>query len=239
MDAPENTLAAFELAVSQGANAIELDVKLCGSGEPVVIHDRTVDRTTNGTGEVGSLSLSALKALDAGSWFDSEFAGEGVPTLDEVFRRVGQDTLINVELTNYQKLFDRLPEAVAEVVHERRVAGRVWFSSFNPISLRRIRQLLPGTPVGLLLVRGGRRRLMRAFTGALTPYDAVHPEFSDLNQTYVDEIHRSGRAVFPYTINDPDEIRQAFNLGVDGVITDVPVPARRSIPIDSDERSVN
>jgi glycerophosphoryl diester phosphodiesterase len=80
---------------------------------------------------------------------------------------------------------------------------------------------------------------MRAFTGALTSYDAVHPEFSDLNQTYVDEIHRSGRAVFPYTINDPDEIRQAFSLGVDGVITDVPVPARRSIPIDSNERSVD
>jgi len=228
MDAPENTLAAFELAVEQGADAIELDVKLCATGEPVVIHDGTVDRTTNGTGEVGSLSLSALRELDAGSWFDSQYAGERLPTLGEVFQRVGQDILINVELTNYQRPLDGLAEAVAEVIRDRGMADRVWFSSFNPVSLRRIRRLVPNAPVGLLLARGGPRRLFRVVAGWITRYDAVHPEFSDLNAAYVAEIHAGGRPVFPYTINHAADLRRTAGLGVDGLITDVPALARRT-----------
>ena len=237
-DAPENTLAAFELAVRQDADAIELDVKLCATGEPVVIHDRTVDRTTNGTGEVGSLSLSALRELDAGSWFDSEYAGERLPTLDEVFRRVGQNIVINVELTNYQNPLDGLPEAVAEVVRKRRMESRVWFSSFNPISLRKIRRLVPDSPVGLLLARGGRKRVVRAIAGWITRYEAVHPEFTDLTTAYVEAIHHGGRPVFPYTINDPEDIRRTLEMGVDGVITDDPTLARRAVrsAADSDER---
>jgi glycerophosphoryl diester phosphodiesterase len=241
LNAPENTLAAFALAVQQGADAIELDVKLCATGEPVVIHDRTVDRTTNGTGEVARLSLSALKELDAGSWFDAEFAGERLPTLDEVFRRVGRDTLINVELTNYQRPLDGLPKAVAGVVRDRGLEARVWFSSFNLISLRRIRRLLPDTPGGLLLVRGGERPFIRRVAAWITPYDAVHPEFSDLSEDYIRRIHLEGRPVFTYTVNDPEDIRRTAAMGVDGIFTDDPTVARlvvRSLA-DADEMAEN
>ena len=100
--APENTLAAFELALTQGADAIELDVKLSAEGCAVVIHDDTVDRTTNGAGRVKNLTLADLRSLDAGSAFSEKYSGEKIPLLEEVFEAVGGRALINVELTNYR-----------------------------------------------------------------------------------------------------------------------------------------
>ena len=88
--APENTIAAFELAVEQQADGIELDAKLCADGQIVVFHDQTVDRTSDGSGKVLDLSLAALKELDAGSWFGENFAGQAIPTLEEVFEAVGR-----------------------------------------------------------------------------------------------------------------------------------------------------
>ena len=114
--APENTLAAFELALAQQADALELDVKLSADGHVVVIHDATVDRTTNGHGRVRDLSLADLKKLDAGSFFSQAFAGENIPTLDEVFESFGKRTFINVELTNYSTPGDALVESVCMLV---------------------------------------------------------------------------------------------------------------------------
>lgn len=225
LDAPENTIAAFELAAVQGAEAIELDVMVCATGEPVVIHDRKVDRTTNGKGEVGGLSLTDLKALDAGSWFDSQYAGERIPSLDDVFRQLRQDTVINIELKNDHAPLDGLPEAVAAVVRERGCQDRIWFSSFNPIALRKIRRLVPETPAGLLLIRGGWGRIIRMLAGWITRYDAVHPEYTDLTGDTVDAFHARGLPVFPYTINDPADLHRAVLMGVDGVITDDPIRA--------------
>ena len=101
--APENTIAAFELALAQQADAIELDVKLSSDGYVVVHHDDTVDRTTNGNGRIKDLSLAQLRSLDAGSFFAEKFRGEKIPTLEDVFEAVGKRTFINVELTNSKK----------------------------------------------------------------------------------------------------------------------------------------
>ncbi|MFN2146831.1 MAG: glycerophosphodiester phosphodiesterase, partial [Anaerolineales bacterium] len=106
--APENTLSAFTLAVKQGADAIELDAKLTADGRVVVYHDLTLDRTTSGKGKLAEKSLAELKRLDAGSFMGQEFRGERIPTLDEVFETVGDTLLINVELTNYGSVLDRL-----------------------------------------------------------------------------------------------------------------------------------
>jgi glycerophosphoryl diester phosphodiesterase len=108
--APENTLTAFNLAVQQGSDAIELDVKLTADGQIVVFHDQTLERTTSATGKIGEKTLSELKELDAGSHFDISYLNERIPTLEEVFEAVGQRTSINVELTNYASPYDRLPE---------------------------------------------------------------------------------------------------------------------------------
>ncbi len=146
--APENTLASFELALRQGADAVELDAKLTVDGQVVVIHDQTVDRTTGGHGEVRSLTLAELKKLDAGSHFDIAFQGEPIPTLEEVFEAVGKRTYINVELTNYASITDSLPEKVVDLIKRHQLSGRVFFSSFNPIALYRARRLLPDVPIG-------------------------------------------------------------------------------------------
>src|SRR5512145_3196062 len=98
--APENTLAAFELAIAQNADALELDVKLSADGHAVVIHDTTVDRTTGSEGRVKDLSLAELRSLDAGTFFSEKYSGERIPTMEEVFESVGKRILINVELTN-------------------------------------------------------------------------------------------------------------------------------------------
>src|SRR4030066_1443200 len=99
--APENTVAAFKLAVQQHADAVELDAKLTSDGQVIVIHDQTVDRTTNGTGRVNRLTLVELQNLDAGSHFDATFKGEKVPSLAEVFYTIWNQIFINVEFKNY------------------------------------------------------------------------------------------------------------------------------------------
>src|SRR6266508_4216831 len=128
--APENTLAAFELALAQQADGIELDVKLSSDGQVVVCHDSTVDRTTDGKGRIKDLPLAELKKLDAGSFFSEKFHGEKIPTLEEVFESVGKRTFINVELTNYNSPRDQLVETVCMLVKKCGLQQRVMFSSF-------------------------------------------------------------------------------------------------------------
>ncbi len=114
--APENTLVSFELALAQGADAIELDAKLSADGEVVVIYDATVDRTTDGHGRVARLTLTDLRSLDAGCSFSEKYRGQKIPLLEEVFETVGKKTYINVELTNYAAPRDPLVEKVCALV---------------------------------------------------------------------------------------------------------------------------
>ena len=147
---PRTHLLLLNSHVQIGADAIELDVKLTKDEKAVVIHDQTVDRTTNGTGRVNQLNLVDLKQLDAGSFFGSAFAGEQIPSLDEVFESVGKRIFINVELTNYSSTSDDLIPVVASIVKRHNLSNGVLFSSFTPRNLVMIKKLLPETPVGLL-----------------------------------------------------------------------------------------
>ena len=220
--APENTIAAFELAHQQGAQAVELDAKLSADGHVMVIHDQTVNRTTDGTGKVRDLSLHALKKLDAGIFFGSEFKNEPIPTLDEVFEAVGKKLIINIELTNYATPFDDLPRKTAELVNKYNLADKIFFSTFNPIALFRIRQLLPDVPAGLLLAQGLSGKISQAVTSRFISYQSLHPHYLDMNQDLITKAHRKNQLVFTYTVNIPDDMRQLFKLGVDGIFTDDP-----------------
>jgi glycerophosphoryl diester phosphodiesterase len=128
--APENTLAAFELALAQGADGIELDAKLSADEHVVVIHDATVDRTTDRHGRVKDMSLAELRSLDAGRFFAEKYRGEKIPTLEEVFEGVGKSTFVNVELTNYDTPGDHLVEYVCVQVKKFGLQKQVMFSSF-------------------------------------------------------------------------------------------------------------
>jgi glycerophosphoryl diester phosphodiesterase len=114
--APENTLAACELALEEGAQALEFDAKLSADGVLVSIYDHTVDRTTDGTGRVDKLTAAELRRLDAGGRFSPKFAGQRIPLLEEVLERLGRRMLINVELTNRASMGHRLPDEVVRQV---------------------------------------------------------------------------------------------------------------------------
>ncbi|MEJ5241767.1 MAG: glycerophosphodiester phosphodiesterase family protein [Anaerolineales bacterium] len=220
--APENTLAAFELALQQGAPAIELDVKLSADGHVVVIHDPTVDRTTNGKGKVARLSLSELRALDAGSFFSEKYRGEKIPTLEEVFDLVGKRALINIELTNYTTPRDSLVEEVCRLVREHRMEENVLFSSFLPRNLHQAAILLPEVPRGLLALEGWKGLWMRSFQFFFGNYQALHPYVSDVTPQQIASVHRIGRRVHVWTVNDANQMRRLLKWGADGIFTDDP-----------------
>jgi len=225
--APENTIAAFELALTHQADAIELDVKLSADGYVVVMHDATVDRTTDGKGRVRDLPLAELKALDAGSRFSDQFKGEKVPTLEEVFEALGRRTFINVELTNYNSSRDSLVETVCMLVKKHKMQKRVLFSSFLASNLSKARNFLPGVPRGLLALNGLLGVWARSFGFAFGKYDALHPNLKDMTQQEAMRVHRLKRRVHVWTVNDPQDMRRLFHWGVDGIFTDDPELAVR------------
>ena len=220
--APENTLAAFELALAQNADAIELDVKLSADGQVVVIHDSTVDRTTGSSGRVKDLSLQELQSLDAGSFFSPNYRGEKIPALEEVFEAVGRHTFINVELTNYSTPDDELVERVCTLVKKFGLQPRVLFSSFFASNLSKARASLPEVPRGLLAVNGFLGAWARSFGFNFGSYAALHPYLKDVSSQHVQRVHRLNRRVHVWTVNAAEDMRRLFQWGVDGIFTDDP-----------------
>jgi glycerophosphoryl diester phosphodiesterase len=220
--APENTIAAFELALAQHADAIELDVKLSADGYVVVVHDPTVDRTTDGHGRVRDLTLADLKALGAGKGFSGAYPNEKIPTLDEVFEAVGKQTFINVELTNYSTRRDALVETVCMLVKKHQMQERVLFSSFLASNLTKARNFLPEVPRGLLAMEGLTGVWARSFGFSFGKYDALHPNLRDVAQQQATRVHRLKRRLFVWTVNEEQDMRRLFHWGVDGIFTDDP-----------------
>jgi len=227
--APENTLAAFSLAADLGADAVELDVKLSKDGVPVVMHDATVDRTTDGRGRVADLTLADLKTLDAGSRKDAKYAGERVPTLAEAFESVVSRLWINVELTNYETRGDRLVLLVVRLIQKMSLQRRVLVSSFEPRNIRAVKRLDPSIPVAQLTAIGMPIYLRDAWLAPLIRHEARHPDVAQLKQKGVAFFHKRGYRVNVWTINDPNDMREFARQGVDGLITDAPDIARKAV----------
>ena len=213
--APENTIAAFQLALEQGADGIELDVMLSKDGHLVVIHDDTVDRTTGGKGYVRDMNLEELKSLDAGE-------GQSIPTLDEVFEEFGGRLIINVELKNYTSVFDGLPIETAKLVKKHQLGESVIVSSFNPFNLPRFHARMPEVDLGLLT----QPNTAKKWVWRLFKYDALHPHFSDVDQVLVAALHSRNRKVNVWTVDEPSEIQRLAALEVDSIITNDPKAAR-------------
>ena len=223
--APENTLSAFKKAIEQGADGIEFDVKLTKDGHVVIMHDPTLERTTNGSGRVMDHTLAELKMLDAGAHFSPEFTGEPVPTLRDVLETVGDRLYLNIELTNYAAPLDALPVKVAQVIKDYAFHDNILFSSFNLLTLLRIRRLLPHIPVAVLALPGIPGIPARGLTGRLFAPDIVHPYYKDVTPAYVQRQKKLGRRVHVWTVNDPHTMLNLFHFGVQGIITDDPVLA--------------
>jgi len=221
-EAPEHTLAGFSLAAAFDPDALEFDLQLSRDGRLVVCHDLKVDRTTDGRGRVCDLTLDELKKLDAGSWFGPEFAGERMPTLEEVLSllaRTGWDGTIYLELKTVRYDYPGIEEALAATLLEFGVAERTVVNSFNHHSLVRMHAALPG--IRTTCVDGSRMVRPWAYVQSIGSAGYA-PHASAIDQELVDECHRAGIFVIAWTVDDAKEMLRLARLGVDGIITNRP-----------------
>jgi glycerophosphoryl diester phosphodiesterase len=202
---PENTLTAIRQA-SQEADLIELDIRRCRSGDPVVIHDETVDRVTDDTGAVADISLATLQSMDVLG------TGEGVPSLEAALRAVPPDVGLNLELKE-EGLMDAVAPLVADIDNE------VVLSSFSTDALEEAREVAPDIDRALLVESSAEAGIERAASLDCT---ALNAHWRLLDFALIERSHRSGLDVNVWTITDPDKTTQYDKMGVDGVIVDDP-----------------
>lgn len=218
--APENTIAGFQKAVAMGASWFELDVYLSLDGIPIVIHDETLDRTTNGKGSVKEKSFAELKLLDAGSWFDPAYSGATIPTLEQAMD-FAKDTIgiyIEIKDTNPD-----LPQKIFNLVKEYEMTNRVVIQSFSLEQLGMMRSISRDITIHYLPAEFNEVDLQKAIS---VEASGINPSYHGLQAEHVEMIHRLDMTVMPYTVNDAEEVRRLLNIGVDGVITDKPDIAR-------------
>ncbi len=216
--APENTLSAFGLALEEKADGIELDVQLSADGWPVVIHDFSVNRTTNDSGKVAELTLAALQALE----IEGE---ERIPTLDEIFEAFGPQLIYNVEIKDLSFRDRGLEAAIADRIEAHHLEDKVIISSFNPFSLKRFRQSASKRIYTALLRDKGVLR----FSYMLGDSDGDNPHFSLVNPDYMAWAAKRQYKVNVWTVDDPVEARRLTDLGVHGLITNKPAFLRSSL----------
>ena len=210
-DAPENTLAAFELAVEQGADVIEADVRQSADGALLILHDATVDRTTTGTGALAEMTSTEARGLDAGG-------GERIPRLREVFEVARDRVRINIDLKEVEAT-----EPAVAAIREAGLLDQVTFISFIPEVWDLLDQLSPQSPVVHLVesaaslagIAMGEAGTQSVATGVGMPYGLVSSEM-------VERMHRHGFGVFAWTVDDEAEMRRVIEAGVNGVVTNRP-----------------
>jgi glycerophosphoryl diester phosphodiesterase len=208
---PENTLPAFELAIAQRADVVECDVRRTSDGALLILHDATVDRTTDGAGELRAMTAAQAQALDAGD-------GERIPELADVLALAAGRVRVNVDL----KEADIVDDALA-AVRAAGAEGAVTFISFLPEVWQRLDELAPDTPVihlvdsaaGLASLAMGEAGSARVATGVGVPFEIV-------NEGMVERMHRHGYGVFAWTVDDEDEMRRLIACDVNGIVSNRP-----------------
>ncbi|AIQ29956.1 hypothetical protein P40081_18645 [Paenibacillus sp. FSL P4-0081] len=229
--APENTMPAFELAREMDSDSIELDIHLTKDQIPVVIHDDTVNRTTNSKGYVRNMTLEQIKQLDAGSWFNKAYpmfareiyAGTTIPTLDEVFETFGKEISYVLEIKESTPKIN-IEVLLNEYIKKYDLEKVVAIHSFSAASLRKFHSINPDIPLYQLVWNDYTSvRLTEAYLADVKSYAVgISPNFQGTSASYVAQIKRAGLKVMPYTINYQLNMDKAYSWGVDGVYTNFP-----------------
>lgn len=222
---PENTMAAFRAAVEMDAEMIELDVLLSKDGVPVVIHDETLDRTTDGEGSVSDYTLEELKRLDAGSWFGEKFRGEPIPTLEEVLEYAAGTIALNIEIKT-EAVTDNAKGGVEEesirLVRKYGMEDHVLFSSFDYRAISHLKELAPDIPAALLYNNNESPNRTPSELVEAYKADAFNCSFSQLNNRRLKNIREHNIPVFVYTVNNRGRMKKLINKGVTGIFSDKP-----------------
>ncbi|HXJ82401.1 MAG TPA: glycerophosphodiester phosphodiesterase family protein [Candidatus Methylomirabilis sp.] len=219
-EAPENTIAAFELAIAHGADGIALEVHLSKDDQPVVIHDLTLDRTTDGVGPVRDRTVRELKRLDAGGWRGRAFEGQRIQTLQETLERFRDRARFWIELTSGFDPDRGLEEKVVSMLEIYDVLHQALLLSFDHAVLDRVRRLNSEIPLGLLAAhRTGPWPLA-------TLVSAVCPALELVTEQEIHDIRRAGLDCYVWTVNEPIHADRLVHWGAGGIITDRPGPVR-------------
>ena len=218
---PENTMTAFKKVLNTGADGIELDVQLTRDGEVVIIHDETVDRTTDGTGFVRDFFLKDLQALNAAKVRPENCPEETIPTFETYCQWVKDTDLItNIEIKSSVYYYQDLEDRTLALVKKYHLEDRVIFSSFNPLSLVKLKRLSPEMPCGLLTENGGIDNagpLCRDFG-----FEYYHPCKDDLTEENLAGCSACGVSLNVWTVNDFESLSRLRDASVTGIITNHP-----------------
>ena len=214
-DAPENTIAAFELALEQGADGIELDVHLSADEQPVVIHDFTLERTTDGAGPVSAHRVRELKRLDAGGWWHRRFRGQRVQTLQEVLERFRDRARFWVELKGGSSLYPGIEERVVSLLEIYDVVDRALVQAFDHEAIARIHSMSREIRLGALVERAPARLEPGAANAICAGADL-------LTESFLAEIREAGLECYVWTVNEPALMDRLVSWDVNGIITDRP-----------------
>lgn len=220
--APENTLISIKKAADAGVRWVEIDTQLSADGIPVVFHDETVNRCTNGKGKIADLTLAQLKSLDAGSWFGEAFTGEKIPTLSEALDTcLALDLTLNLELKiHHEEHTAPLIDAVVALIKEKNYPiDKLLFSSFQKPALERCQQQMPEVRRGFICEVWNDYSLTSI--AASQPY-SVHIDHRILTPTIAKNIKDAGYVLKIWTLNNAEKAQHFYDLGVDSIITDKP-----------------
>jgi glycerophosphoryl diester phosphodiesterase len=227
--APENTLVAFRRAKELGATWIEFDVQLSADGVPIILHDDTLARTTNLGQQLRptQLTLAELKDLDAGSWFSPEFAGEKIPTLEEVFEACGSELGLNIEIksTPNFEADNGLEQKIADLVRRYKLEDTALISSFDPHRLASLHRYDPGLRLAFLY-EARPDLYLPDFDPIVTAKSfgavALHPPFRIIDSSLVERTRTNGLDINTWTVNEIPDMERMVALGLDIIITNYP-----------------
>ena len=228
---PENTMLSFQKAVEYGADGIELDVHLSKDGELMIIHDESLKRTTGIDGFVFDYTRSELERINAGKTKNDEFGFTPIPSLEEYLSMIkGTGLYTNIELKTAPVCYPGIEEKTIELIRRIGIEDRVFFSSFNWLSIFRVRQLAPEFRVGLLFdglkLHGIGQKIHSA------GLECYHPSFKLLDDEAVRELKENRIELNVWTVNEPDDMKQCLKWGIDGLITNEVERARALLDAD-------
>ncbi len=227
--APENTLAAIDKALAMGVDMVEIDVHLSQDGQVIVMHDHTLDRTTSGSGKISMTSSAEIEELEAGSWFDSSFAGEKVPTLDEVLQKVDGQAQLLIEVKKGEKFYDGIERTILSLIERYNAEDWCILQSFQDQILENFKYLETEIPLHKLIV-GPVPLTPFIYDGNLKmggiekyeDFDGVNISRKYAKKGLIQNIHDQQQTTYVWTVNDTAEMQKLIDLGVDGIITNHP-----------------
>jgi glycerophosphoryl diester phosphodiesterase len=218
--APENTMAAFRLAVEMGADWIELDIHQTADDHLVVLHDFSLQRTSGDRRPVQTLTLKQIKKFDVGLWWDKAYRNERVPTLDDVLTFARNRINVQIEIKRGSSLYPGIEKRLIEMIDRHRAQNRTAVSSFEIEALKTVRELDDKMPLGLLTRKTRPREILEEAVSLKV--QSIHISTRRLSKTLLTQAHLTGLPVYAYTVNRPSLMSRYLAMGADGLFTNYP-----------------